>query len=590
MASFRNSKNILNKKRIVFIQIGITLLFLFITYMIFNIQVVNSGDLTKAISSEEVKYLTPSKRGNIYFVDKNSKQTSVAINKSYNIIYADPKEIQTKDNKNNVNSNADILSPLLKISSDQLISQFSKPKDRYEVLVKKTNDDVLVNKIKNLKLPGIYIAEDYERYYPLGDLGCHIIGFISESKDDAKKVGRYGIENFYNSTLEGKEGKFVGFTDAFGRLIRSLTSSEEMPTNGSDVITTIDKNIQYQSDQEIKQLVESRKAISGSAIVMDPITGKILAMSNYPSYDLNEFSKVSNYSVYKNHAIEDPVEIGSVMKVITMTGAIESKAVTPETTYIDTGTLVIDKQTIHNYNGHIYNKINMTNVLEQSVNTGAVYAQQKTGNRVFYDYLTKFKFNEKTGIDLPFEAKGSLSNLEKDKKNARDIYFATASYGHGILVTPIALARAYSAIANGGYLVNPYIVDGIQNPDGTFNAANKQDISPERIITKETANTITQMMVNVVKNGYGKNAKVPGYTMAGKTGTADVVASGKYGADTIQTFAGFFPANNPKVVMVVALNSPAIGAAASTSATYGFHNLAKFIIDYYNIPPTEPVK
>jgi cell division protein FtsI/penicillin-binding protein 2 len=230
----------------------------------------------------------------------------------------------------------------------------------------------------------------------------------------------------------------------------------------------------------------------------------------------------------------------------------------------------------------------MTKVLEKSVNTGAIFAAQKTGYKIFYDYLKRYKFNDITGIDLPNEQAGDLDNLAT--KYVPEVNYATAAFGHGILVTPLAMLRGYATIANGGFLVNPYIVDTIKSPDGSYSSANKQELINESIIKKSTAKTITDMMVSVVEHGYGSRAKVKGYSMAGKTATADIVVAGKYTNDTIQSFAGFFPAYKPKVAMIVLLRKPAVGATASANVTYGFHNIAQFIIDYYNIPPDEEIK
>ncbi|MDD3155934.1 MAG: penicillin-binding transpeptidase domain-containing protein, partial [Candidatus Pacebacteria bacterium] len=317
-------------------------------------------------------------------------------------------------------------------------------------------------------------------------------------------------------------------------------------------------------------------------------SGKMLAIANYPSFDLNKFFDVEDYSIYRNLAIESPLEMGSVMKVITMSAGIDTEAIAPNTTYYDKGYVTLNSRTIRNFRNEVYNTATMTKVLEKSINTGAVFAEQQTGHKIFYDYLRRFKFNEVTGIDLPFEGKGDLRNLEK--KDRKDVDFAVASYGHGILTTPISVLRGYATVANGGYLVNPYLVETIKSSDGIYSGANKQEISPERAIKKETAKTITDMMVSVVEHGYGSNAKIKGYTIAGKTGTADIAVEGKYTDDTIQSFAGFFPAYKPKVAMLVMLSKPAIGAAASTSVTYGFKDMARFVIDYYNIPPDEVKK
>ncbi len=591
-----NFNGIISRNRLRFLQILFVMVFISLTIFLFKLQILNDEGISNAAvnSGEGINHTTSVQRGNIYFTDKSGTLVPVAINKSYSTIAVDPKTLQ-RDKQ--VIPTAKLLSPILNIPESDLISIFQKPDSQYEILLKKTENDELVSKIKALQLPnekgilknimGISITEEFERYYPFQELGCHVIGFIAKNDTSDKKIGVYGLEKYYNDSLDGTDGVFHGLKDAAGRLIRSLPSNEKMPINGDSLITTIDKNIQYQAETEIKNLVDSRQAVSGSILVMDPISGKMLAVAAYPNFNLNEFYKVSDYSIYRNLAIEDPVEMGSVVKVITMTAGIDSDSVTPETTYYDSGHVTINNRTIKNFHNEVYHTATMTKVLQKSINTGAIFVEQKTGHKIFYDYLTKFKLNDITGIDLPNEQKSSIKHLET--KYVPEINYATASYGHGISLTPIAILRSYAAIANGGYLVNPYVVETTKSPDGTYGSVNKQEILMENIIKPSTAKTITDMMVQVVEGGYGSSAKVKGYSMAGKTGTADIFYGKGYSNDTIQSFAGFFPAYKPKVVMLVMLNRPAIGMTASTSVTYGFHDMAKFIIDYYNIPPDEPI-
>ncbi len=580
----RNSRYdvIVDKRRIKLMQIIFAVCFVILFIVLLNMQVLDQNDKTLASNITEITRNTPVQRGNIYFTDKHNQLTPVAINKIYKTVYADPAILKQEGSIERVIS---IMSGLLQMDENILRGRLSRENSRYEILLKKTENEVLVKQIEALKIKGIFVEEEFDRFYPFGTLASHIIGFMSETKESQKKTGQYGLEKYYNDVLEGKEGVLIGFRDGLGRIIRSLSSREQMAVKGASLITTIDKNIQYQADMEIKSIVETRMAKSGSIIVMDPITGKMLAVSNYPNYDLNNFSKVKNYSVYRNSAIEDAIEIGSVVKVITMAIGIDTGVVTPETTYYDKGHVTLNNRTIRNFRNEVYNEADMNKVLAKSINTGSVFVGQKIGRGKFYEYFKRFKLNEKTGIDLGNEGVGSLQNIEK--RHTTDVEFATASFGHGITITPLALLRAYSAIANGGELVTPYIVEALRQPDGEYSVINKQEIINERIISKETAETVRKMMANVVENGYGSRAKIPGYSAAGKTGTADIVFEGKYTDDTIQTFAGFFPVDNPKVAMLVLLDRPAIGESASNTATLGFRNLARFIINYYNIPPDE---
>ncbi len=538
--------------------------------------------IQEAKAVQETKKDIQPKRGIIYFQDKEANLVPVAINKNYKLIYAVPETIQ-KENK--IADTAKTLATLLNLDYNNLVTKLSKKNDLYEVIAQKIDDEEKVKQIQSLNLKGIYISEENSRYYPLNDLGCHIIGFVGETKQsEGKKEGLYGLEKYYNDVLEGKKGVFYGVRDARGRLVRSLFSNEEVVADGSSLVTTIDKNIQYKIEEELANLIETRQGVSGSIIVMEARTGKILGLANWPKYNLNNYSQVKDYSVFKNLAIEDAVEIGSVMKILTMAAGLDSHAITPQTTYIDKGYVTIDKKTIKNFRNEVYGEATMTKVLEKSINTGAVFAEQQTGHKIFLDYLKKFRMDELTGIDLPFEARGDLSNLER--KDTRDIYFATASFGHGILVTPIALLRAYSTVANGGVLVNPYVTEAVISPGGKREETPKDETN-ERIISEETAKALTDMMVKVVEEGYGSRAKIKGYLFAGKTGTANIASFGGYSEDTIQSFVGFFPAYNPRFAILVKLDKPKIGDAASATVTLSFRNVAQFLINYYNIPPDE---
>ena len=272
-----------------------------------------------------------------------------------------------------------------------------------------------------------------------------------------------------------------------------------------------------------------------------------------------------------------------------MSAALDTGAVQPNTKYVDKGTITIDKKVIKNYRNEVYGECDMTKVLEKSINTGAIFAQQQTGNKLFLEYIKRYKLNERTGIDLPNEALDDIRNLELDARNARDVYFATASYGHGILISPINMIRAYATIANNGALVNPYVIEKIEKPDGSVEDLSSQYTSGDVILKPDTIKKLTGMMVKVVQEGYGMNARIKGYNIAGKTGTADIAVDGKYSGDTIQSFAGFFPAYNPRFVILVKLDKPQIGAAASATVTYSFRNMVQFLINYYNIPPDENI-
>jgi len=373
--------------------------------------------------------LTPA-RGSIYFTDKDGGRVPVAINKEYFSIYAIPKEVADPM------AAAGILASITGRSESELIKILSKENDPYEPLVKKATEDQ-IPLLKKYSLPGIYVGDEPARFYPLSRVSSHLIGFTSII-DDAYGVGsgRYGVEAQYNDRLAGKPGKTRG-----DRLIK--------PKNGEDIYLTIDRNIQVQSEKVLDRLINQYGAIGGTVMVMEPKTGKILAMLSKPDFDPNNYGQYE-VKTFLNPAVQLVYEPGSIFKVITMSAGIDSGKITPDTTFVDPGSLTLNGKTIQNWDLKAYGRVTMTNVIEKSINTGAAFAQRSMGQDTFYNFLVKIGLKEPTEIDLPGEIAGSLKPLEVDK---RDINFATASYGQGISVTPIRLLAAVAAIGNGGVLM-----------------------------------------------------------------------------------------------------------------------------------------
>ncbi|MDD5760840.1 MAG: penicillin-binding protein 2, partial [Candidatus Pacebacteria bacterium] len=386
---------------------------------------------------ETTAILTP-QRGLIYCQDKNKEYIPLAINKKYFSLYIVPKEI--KDPK----EVSEVLAQIIPLPYEEIFEKASKAEDPYELLLKKIEDESLISQIKEQNLQGVYFKEEHYRYYPFDSLAAQTIGFVAES-DDGLLKGRYGLEAYYNDILTGQKGVFQGVKDALGRLVRSSPSQEKKQVEGVSIITTIDKNVQFTAEQSLKDLITTRKASKGTIIVMEAKTGKILALANWPTFNLNNFSEITDYSTFRNYATEERYEPGSVIKPFTMFAGIDSGKVTPDTTYVDKGYYEVGGYRLENYRGDVYGKSTMRKVLEFSINTGAIFVAQQVGSETLRNYFTKFGLGEITGIDLPNEIAGDLSNLEYPKINPT--YFATASYGEGISVTPMGLIRAYAILA-----------------------------------------------------------------------------------------------------------------------------------------------
>ncbi|MEK7134852.1 MAG: penicillin-binding protein 2 [Patescibacteria group bacterium] len=491
-------------------------------------------------------------RGSIFLTDKDNVPYAVALNKEFPLVYAVP--VKVKDPA----SLAKKLVPILELDEQLLFQKLSKPNDPYEILKRKVSDDT-VNAIKTLKEPALSIDDETLRYYPEGLYLSQVIGFLGFNKNG--QAGQYGLEEYYDKDLSG------------------LISS-------ADLVLTIDSAIQVQAGTLLAAAVKKWQASGGSTIVMNPKSGDIIAMASFPDFDANSYSAVSDKNIFVNPVTLKRYEPGSVFKPITMAIGIETGAVTPETEYYNTGSVQINNRTISNsIPDEILGWQTMTTVLEQSLNTGAIFVEQKVPKDKFLKYLKDFGINSKTGIDVN-EVSGDLSGLS----GMRDINFATASFGQGVALTPIELLRALSAIASGGKLVRPHLIAKIVSRHGeTYETKND---SPAQIISSETSVKLINMLVKVVEDGSGRRAQVKGYTVAGKTGTAQVpdLKNGGYLDEYIHTFVGFAPAYDPKFIALIKLDNPKGIRFAESTTVPVFHDLAQFIFSYLAIPPDKPVE
>lgn len=540
-----------SQRRITFIILGILAAYGYLVYSLYNLQI-QKGPYY--INRAEARYrlagfLEPY-RGIIYFTNKNGDLVPAAVNKSYPVVFAVPQEIE------DASEAAHTIAPILELEVDKVQSALSNKKSLYRLLRKKASPEQ-VKKIKELSLKGIYVDEQEFRYYPFGSLAAHILGFVGPTQEDDQVAGRYGVEKQFNSLLAGKPGQVLG--DKITR-----------PIQGKDLALTIDRNIQGQAEEVLKNLVNKYNAEGGTIIVQETATGNILALANYPSFDPNNYAQ-SKLAYFLNPAVQSVYEPGSILKVITMASALDAGVVTPKTTYIDKGYLILNGRVIRNWDHKAYGKTTMSGIIEHSLNVGAAFVGRQLGASKLYDYLTRFGFKDKTGIQLPGEIVGDISNLLKPE----EINLATASFGQGVSVTPIALINAISAIANDGWLMKPNILAG-QKP-----------VKVRQVISKKAADEITNMMVSAVKKA--KIASIPGWKIAAKTGTAQVpdLKRGGYTDQVINTYIGFAPASKPVFTAMVKLDKPTGAPLAGRTVVPAFRELAEFILNYYNIPPDD---
>ena len=521
-----------------------------------------------------VQDVTPG-RGSIFMHDKDGSSIPLAENRVYKTLIASPKVIV------DASSTAQYLADEFGLNTEALIKRFFNKEDEYEIIARKVEPDK-ADAIDQKNMPGVFFQEEKLRLYPHGTLASQLVGFVS--KEEESEVGKYGLERYYEEELAGNRGAVdnrnqgaSSFWLALGRKII------HPPKNGSNIYTTIDYNIQLKTEEILTEAREKWQASLGLAIVMEPNTGRIIALANAPSFDPNNYSKEKSFSVFLNPAVQAMYELGSVVKPITMAGALQEHVVTPQTTYTDTGIVKFGNYTIRNFDEQAHGVQTMSQVIENSLNTGMVFVSRLLGKEKQLEYIKRFGFGQKTGIDAVGELNGNISSLASNK----DVDFATAAFGQGIAITPIQLATAIAAIANKGARMRPYIVDRIVDDSG--NTVEKHPVIVEQVVSSEVAETITKMMVGAVRNGFENHAGIKGYFIAGKTGTAQIPKTDARGYSDrfVHTFVGYAPAFNPKFLVLLELVDPKGNTFAANTLTPAFHDLAQFILNYYEIPPDE---
>ena len=493
---------------------------------------------------------------------------SLAINEDRWIVGAVPKNISDQQ------AFAKALAPVLQMAEQSIIDKLAIS-DSYAVIKKDVPSDT-AHVIKKLNLGGLSLQNEPGRYYPQGTLASQLIGFYGGGQQ-----GQYGIEGYYEDILRGEEG--IKEEKSGLALITSNDNSQSL--DGSDLYLTIDYNIQFEAEALLKEAYKNISIDSGQIIVLKPDTGRIIALANFPAFNPNSYGKERNFDIFQNATVQKIFEPGSVFKPFTMAMALNEGKVSVQSTFVDTGSVTIGPDTIYNFSREKYGQRDMSGILEKSINTGAVFLSSLLSHQTFTDYLEKLGFNEKTGVDL----QGEVASRNEVLKKGSDFGFATASFGQGIEMTPMQLASAFCIFANGGRVVKPYVVEKIVHDADAL--ATKPELSAP-VVSQKTASEVTTMMINVVDRGFGSGAKIPGYYIAGKTGTAEVPIEngrGYYTDKTIQSFIGFAPALKPQFLILVKLDNPNVPKSA-LSAVPIFKKLAQYIINYWQIPPDYDVK
>jgi len=526
-----------------------------------------------AIGQQRLSELIKPERGEIFAKDKDGLLYVLATSNKSKFVFVSPNKID--GDKEEI---AEKLSLILDIEKEEIFRKLNV-EDSFFVVLKKRLTEKEVEEIEKLEIEGIFLEDESFRYYPEEDFISRVLGFVG-----GEKYGQYGLEAFYEDQLKGIEGIAEGERSSRGYMV-FFDPEKSLPASpGSDLVLEIDYYIQFKAEELLKEAKENLDIEGGQIIVSDPNSGKIIALASLANFNPNNYSDYE-LEVFMNPVSQKLFEPGSVFKPLTMAVGIEEDLITPQTTYYDEGFVKVGPDTIYNYNERVFGETTMTEVLEKSINTGAVFVEQQIPHNVFLDYIEEFGIFSKTGIDL----QGEVFSTNEELKKGYEVNFATAAFGQGIEMTPVQLIRSFSIFANGGNILKPYLVGEIRGSDGSI-IKTKTEIQRESVISEATASKITAMLVSVIEEGFGKQAKIPGYYIAGKTGTAQVpwsalgIDRSGYSEKTIQTFIGFAPAFNPRFLVLVKLDNPKT-RTAEYSAVPVFRDLAKYIVDYYQIPP-----
>ncbi len=532
-------------------------------------------------SRETYKNLFPV-RGQVYVQDsRTGEEYPLAMNRDYFIVYADTREIKTDEEAEKI---AEKLAEVFNYDDEkkfEVYLQLNKRDDPYEPIENRVEESV-VDKLRELDLVGIAFSRRPLRFYPEGNLAAHVIGFLGKDSK-GNDIGHYGIEGYFQKELAGSGGFFEGAKSVSGGRIPLAGWNFKPAEDGADILLTIDRTLQYKACKRLLEAKEEYSATSASLIIIEPSTGKIRAMCGAPDFDPNQYGQVESIDIYNNSSIFTPYEPGSIFKPVAMAGALNEGLLTPDTYFYDSGSIDAGcTKVIKNANERIYKDQTMTGVLENSINTGMVQVVNILGKNKFRQYVENFGFGIKAGIELDSESSGTIDSLSENKGDKIDCYTATAAFGQGLTATPLQMVSAFAAIANGGYLMKPLVVEELRYSNGKIERINPKEI--RKILDERNAMLLSGMLVNVIDNGQASSAKVDGYYLAGKTGTAQISGVGGYTEDTNHSFIGFGPVDDPKFAMIIKFEKPARAYSSATAAPV-FADIARFILEYYQVPP-----
>lgn len=554
---------------------------------LFYLQVLKHGYYEQqAVAEHQKKFVLPAKRGLIYAHDREGV-TPMVLNEPVFLLYADPRYVRDPQ------KTAETIARAAGGDINEYREKLSQSKKSYVVLAKKLTK-AQADEIKKAEMYGIGLTQSEQRVYPEGQLGAQLLGFVND-----EGTGQYGVEGALNGRLNGTDGLLKAVTDVRGIPLSISNQNVMKPAkDGENLVLSIDRNVQSFAEEALKAGLDRVHAKHGSALVIDPSNGEIVAMANYPTFDPAKYGDVQDFRAFQNATISHPYEVGSVMKVLTMATGINEKVITKDSTFYNRDKVQVEDAEITNVVKHP-GTTSMTDVLQNSLNTGVVHVLSQLGGgkinhqakEKLYQYFTeRFGFGKPTGIELAGEAAGHL--FSPDDEQGGPVRYANMSFGQGMTVTMLQDAAAFAAAINGGVYHKPHIVEGTYDKANDKMVPYKRDGQERTILDANTSSQIREMIITALRATPSLDkADRPGYNIGGKSGTSQIIdpRTGKYiDENAIGTYIGFGGNETPKYVIMVRVEDSKIGAASyagSAAAAPIFADISNWLLDYYRIPP-----
>jgi cell division protein FtsI/penicillin-binding protein 2 len=577
------------KLKIFFLLGASGLAFLYLLFVLYHLQILEHSEYLTKRDNQNLLFNQNGKRGTIYATRKDGELVPLAIDEVWHKVIVSPRDIPKSYDERlyevlqqvlniSTTSTSTVVGEKQMIGKEQFLKRLSNKSDTYEEVA--FVDKALAEKVEELDTFGVYTNKDHKRIYPEMQIAAKLVGFVGDG--DGGVQGKYGLEKFYESDLSGKGGNRQSF---FSQIFSGSGSNSEDVSQ--EIVTSIEPNVSKFLYNLLGEMKTEWAADTVAAIVMKVDTGEIVAMEALPSFDPNRYGefKIENFS---NPSVNGVYELGSIMKPITMSAGINEKLVTPTTVYRDYGFVKVDEYTIKNFDERVRGDQTMQDVISNSLNTGAVYVQQKLGMDKFKKYFDNFGLKDNTEIDFPNEAVNMVSNLDGHIK----VNYATAAFGQGVAVTPISMLTALNVIANEGMRVCPHFLRyKLYSYSTKLNfSCGLDELGDEakQVISKETADTTKQMMIELIETGLAKGRyKDKNYYVGAKTGTAQLASpDGKYYKDRfIHSYYMFLPGDKPQYSVLIYQVNPKQGTLASLTLAPFASKIKDFLLDYYNIPP-----